>query len=78
MKKVLIILGVVVIGLIGFYFGDNIVKKQNYEKECAPLLKNMDACSANSKCQAISYCPEFTFAKTACCPKGILEMFSNK
>lgn len=75
-KTALVILGIVAIGFIGFYFADGIIKKQNYEKECAPLLTNMDACFANNKCQAISYCPKFTFAKTACCPKGILEMFS--
>jgi len=78
-KKIIIaVLGVIIIVIMGYYFIDEVVKKQNYKNECSQIpTRNWDACSANYKC-GISYCPEFSGSQTACCPKGLIEMFSNR
>ena len=74
-KKQIIISTVVIVILItlGLFISDKIIKRNNYENECKELLTDMDSCFANEKCHAISHCPEFTGAKTACCPKGLFD-----
>lgn len=72
-KLIIIILIIFFLIFLGIIITDKIIKNNNYENICKELLTDMDACFENHKCQAISYCPKYTQAKTACCPKGLLS-----
>lgn len=76
--KIAIVASIIIIAIAGVYFADKMTKKMNYNNVCSKLLNDMDACSANQKCQHFSYCPEFDENKTACCPKGLFKIIFEK